>query len=343
MNILMLTRFYLNGQTTHVLALCSELAKMGHRPILASENLHHPAYIQWLRNQRLRYLSTIDLRALNYLIKKFKIDVIHTHSRHTLSVALQLGQLHQLPVIATCHYLDFSPLEELKTATKVITISEEMQARLKLPKNKTIMIENGINLNQYRPLPTNRHVPKVVLVNRMTKAKESGYINLVNVLQNLGWEVKSIGNWQPPLDIEYTNWQVDLAKELNQADLVVGTGRAIREGMAAGCGALVLGDFLDGLVTPKSVTYLRKYNFSGRATKQVATTRKLQRIFAKLNPVKLQKLQKFSYEYSSNFSLRKMSEQIVTVYQSNSSFLLDIAESLATKIRSSRGASASNR
>lgn len=343
MNILMLTRFYLNGQTTHVLALCSELAKMGHNLILCIENLHHPGYIQWLRKQRLKYVTTSDPSNLEYLIKKYQIEVIHTHSAHTINVSLNLGKQYHIPVIATCHYLDFPPIEQLNEATQVIAISEEMKQTLKLPDYKTVMIENGINTNQLKPVINKNLSPKAVIITRMTKEKEPGYIHLTNILINSGWHVKSIGNWRPPYGTTYVNWMVDLTDQLNQADLVVGTGRTIREGMAAGCSALILGDYLDGLVTPENVENLRKYNFSGRATKQIATIEALTKVILKLTPLKLRELQKFSYEYSRNFSIRKMSNQILEIYRSSVSFSLANSKHSDTSIKSTKGASAINR
>ena len=49
MRILVMTRFYRNGQTTHVLDLCVELLHLGHRVLLAISDLNDVVYLQKLK------------------------------------------------------------------------------------------------------------------------------------------------------------------------------------------------------------------------------------------------------------------------------------------------------
>ena len=320
MRILMLTRFYLNGQTTHVFSLCSQLLKSGHQPFLVAANLNHPVYYQWLRNQQIPFSASADPAFVEQLMQKYDFELIHTHSFHTLELALDLGRRHQIPVAATCHYLDFQSLEKLAHADKIITISPEMAETLPLPPDKTVMIENGIDTAALKAarLPKEHTVPKAVVVTRMTDNKEPGYAILVIVLINRGWKVQSVGNWRPHyLGIPYTGWQVDLRSTYQTADLVIGTGRSIREGMAAGAAAFVLGDYLDGIVTETNVEVLRHYNFSGRAQKQIPTTQAIVDQIDCLTESNLSKLQVFSYQYAhQHFSQKKMTDAVVAVYQS---------------------------
>lgn len=317
MRILMLTRFYLNGQTTHVITLCSQLRRFGHQPYLVMTNFHHPAYHQWLKHEQIPFSTQANPQFLNQLKHKYDFDLIHTHSAHTLELALNLGNQWQVPVVATCHYLDFQPLDVLAQADKIITISEEMQRSLPLPEEKTVMIENGVPIeSSYRH--KRRELRQALIVTRMTAQKEPGYGQLVHILLTHGWQVSSIGNWRPyKYGIPYSGWRVDLSSAYRAADLVIGTGRSVREGMAAGAAAMVLGDYLDGLVTEDNVTTLRYANFSGRATKRLPTYQALSEQVQKLtDPAVLQRLQHFSYEYArQHFDIKKVTSQIIDVYQ----------------------------
>lgn len=324
MKILILTRFYLNGQTSHILTLCSELVKMKQKPYLIMSNLDHPGYLQWLQRNNIPFSTKADSNFLCNLIKKHRFHLIHTHSVHTLEIALELGRQFNIPVIATCHYLDFQHLNLLAQADKIITISREMYQLLNLPQAKTAVIENGINTALFRPKKPRTLQqfdiirPSALIVTRMTSKKEQGYINLVEVLLQHNWKVISIGNWRPHgLGITYTGWQIDLSNSIPQADLVIGTGRSIRKGMASGCAVLVLGDYLDGIVTPKNVGFLREYNFSGRAGKRHAHKYALTHEIDSLTPDTLVRLQTFGYQYGAeHFSQQKMAEETLGLYQS---------------------------
>ena len=56
MRILMLTRFYLNGQTTHVLELCHALQRKAQRLFRAVPD--HPGYAQWLKEKGIPFSRT---------------------------------------------------------------------------------------------------------------------------------------------------------------------------------------------------------------------------------------------------------------------------------------------
>lgn len=320
MRVLVLTRFYLNGQTTHVLSLCSQLREFGHQPYLVIANLNHPTYYQWLKSRRIQFTTNTNLNFLDRLLGKYHFDLIHTHSSHTLEMALKLGQKHKIPVVATCHYLDFQPLEKLLEVDKIIMISREMQERLALPGEKTVVIENGIDTTRFKARQWLQQVtdrPRALIVARMTEQKEPGYILLVQALTERGWQVKSIGNWRPiSLGIAYTGWQVELAQDYQRAELVIGTGRSIREGMAAGAAAFVLGDYLDGIVTGENVELFRRCNFSGRATRQIPNQENIASELAELQ-ARLSELQEFSFYYAQqHFSEKDMTQAIFEVYQS---------------------------
>lgn len=343
MNVIVLTRFYLNGQSTHVFSLCSELRRQGHVPYLIAIGLNHPGYIKWLQQNKIRFSSRLPQYIPACLQRKYRFDIIHTHSAHTLKSALTFGIQLDLPVIATCHYLDFAAKKQLNKANQVIFISKEMQQRLANSTKNAIVIENGVDTHLFYPQQEDTaDKPLALIVSRITETKEIGYAKMISVLQDKGWLIESIGDWQPQSQQKtgptYHGWKVNIASRVNKADLVIGTGRAIREGMAAGCAALVLGDAFDGIVTPDNVSELRAANFSGRATKQEADYETIIAAIDALTPEKLKELQIFSRKYAQeNFSLTQMTKEIIRVYQS----CLAAVDRITNK--SSRGESAINR
>ncbi len=316
MKILILTRFYLNGQSTHVFSLCNELKRQGHSPFLVITHLNDPEYILYLRHSGLPYTTKDTLSYLRWYIKKYECDVIHSHSAHTLSIALELGQDLGIPVVATCHHLDFPNLAHLNSCTKVITISKEMQELLAINPRTSTVIENGIDTRLYRPQQTPYRSLTAVLLTRMSPQKEPGFILVSKMLIDHGWRVISLGNWHSRrLPIEYKGWKTRIEQTINKAELVVGTGRAVREGMAAGCACLVLGNKCDGLVAPANVKLLQYYNFSGRATKMTPTHQTLHPFISQLTTERISELGLFGHRYANtHFLITSMVANTVKLY-----------------------------
>lgn len=309
----MLTRFYLNGQTTHVLELSHSLQAMGHAVFLIVSRLDHPGYINWLREKRIAYSRTDRPLGLLAALKRGQFDVIHNHSAHTLASSLQLSNELQIPLTATCHYLDFEPMEMLERADAVVAISDEMAAHLPISPAMIRVVENGVPIPHHVTL-TGRPKKAVVLA-RMTPNRTEGYHSVVEELVRMGWEVTIAGNWRHPR-ARSIGWTQAPSKLLHQAQLVIGTGRAVREGMAAGCVGLVLGDYLDGVVTPNNVRKLRHANFSGRATKRKPTPAEIQRELSELSSTRLLSLMRFSRQYAKeHFDQKDMAIRHIQIYE----------------------------
>lgn len=313
MRILMLTRFYLNGQTTHVFQLCHALQKRGHKVFLIASRLDHPSYVQWLKKNGIPFSRTHRPASLVHSFRGLRFDVIHNHSAHTLPDSLQLSQALQIPLVATCHYLDFEPLDILGKAHAVVAISEEMAAQLPFPRERIHVVENGVPLPRNVNL-TNRPKEAVILA-RVTPKRRLAYAQMVEVLGEHGWEVTTAGGWRHP-GTRSLGWVQNPHPILGRAQLVVGTGRAIREGMAAGCIGFVLGDRLDGVVTPATVEALRRTNFSGRTSSLEPTPEALQGALEELESWGTANLMKFSRQYAlDHFGIDKMVDALLTVYR----------------------------
>ena len=191
-------------------------------------------------------------------LRVMQFDVIHNHSAHTLEDGLQLSQALQIPLVATCHYLDFEPLDILGQAHAVVAISDEMAAQLPFPREQIRIVENGVPVPRFVNL-TNRPKAAVVLA-RVNEARQRAYAQTVDILREKGWEVMVAGGWRYP-GARSLGWTQNPQLVLERARLVVCTGRAVREGMAAGCAVVLV--TLDGLVTPENAAVLRRTNPAG--------------------------------------------------------------------------------
>lgn len=312
MRILVITRFYLNGQTTHVLALCQELIRQNHEVFLVISRIDHPGYLLWLRQKSIPHSGTHEILNLLPRLQVFNPEVIHNHSAHTLHSALELGQLLGIPVVATSHYLDFEPSHLLDQTQTVIAISKEMGDQLLLENAPVVVIENGVPIPRVYP---NRRRPKhAVFLARVTPRKQHNFQLTANSLKEHDWSISAVGNWRCP-DVRFRGWQRDVFPELFSASLVIGTGRAIREGMASGCAGIVLGEFFDGIVTPECVKKLEYSNFSGRFSKTIPSSQDLQSLLDQLTPDYLEKLSSFGRAYAADhFSVQMMVTKLVNVY-----------------------------
>lgn len=309
-----MTRFYRNGQTTHVFDLCAELLQLGHRVLLALTELNDVVFLQRLKQEGIPHLLTSNGESLFKQISKWRPEIIHSHSAHTLPAAVQLGRQLDIPTVSTVHYLDFKPRDLLEEQAAVILISQEMRTHFADLPVPTFVVENGVRVERFKTRGK-RWRQLALILGQVTPEKRENFLELTQHLLRWGWEVYSTGDWPLP-GVRHLGWIHDVAPLLKRANLVVGTGRAIREGMAAGCAAFVLGTHCDGLVTPENAARLRETNFSGRtflAPFRLADAACL----AQPDPQYLQDLGKFGRRYAlQHFSSRRMAQLVEQVYRS---------------------------
>src|SRR5690606_14932516 len=146
-----MTRFYRNGQTTHVLDLCAELLELGHRVLLVLADLNDLVYLQRLKASGIPHLLTARPEALRKQLARWGPELIHNHSAHTLPAALILGQALNIPTSTPVHSLDFEPTQPLLTQAAVILISREMRegcGELQLP---CFVADEGVRVPRLRP------------------------------------------------------------------------------------------------------------------------------------------------------------------------------------------------
>ncbi len=315
LRIVMLTRFYRNGQTTHVTDLYRELVRQGHEVLLILTQLHDPEYSRWLRQTKVRYITTSNPARIEGYIAKYlpHPHIIHNHSSHTLSVAAALSQLLGIPSVTTVHYLSFRPINLLAKQKAIILISPEMrQVFGRLPAN-TYVVENGVPIPYPKPVKPWRR--KALFLAQATEDKQSNFRSMTESLLAWGWEVSSAGTWRHD-KITCHKWVNDVSPLLQEANLVIGTGRAVREAMAWGTPAWVLGAYSDGLVTPENVAELETTNFSGRSSKKAFARDEAALYLENPSPKELHALGEFGHRYASkHFSIQNMAKELFDIYE----------------------------
>ncbi len=248
-----------------MIALCQELIRQDHQVLLILNQLHDPNYAKWLRQTKIPYITTSDLQKLSRRLKSWKPQIIHNHSSHTLLSTIHLGKRLHIPTVTTVHYLNFDPLDLLGKQDAVILISHEMKETFGVLQVPTYVVQNGVSLPRIKQ--SKSWNKQALLLATVTPDKKKNFQNISESLLSWGWQVESAGNWRYQ-GVKHLGWVYDVEPVLKRVNLVVGTGRAVREAMAAGKPAWVLGSYSDGMVTPDNVGNLETTNFSGRFGKK---------------------------------------------------------------------------
>lgn len=324
MRILLLSEFFLSGQTTHVLDLAEQLQKLGHSVHLRLTRVHTPLYATeyapQLKKLGLPVSTGSSASGLNYLTRTFRPDLIHAHSSTLFSLAHRLAYRLQIPYILTCHGLGFDHpkyADVLKNAAAVIAVGPNAAEAIKKTVTNLFIIPNGVNTDYYVPPLGDRTRKQIFYIGRIDETRVSGIKYLTHVLnsyfdQNLG----IIGDKDPRVPgTIFHPWKTDLKPALQQAGIVAACGRTAREALASGCAVLLMQRSYDGLISPALVSR-SNFDFSGNLGRYPFSriVQDLRLLFGSEN--KLKRLQKWSRTYAeTHLSSTAAALQVVAVYE----------------------------
>jgi len=322
--VLHLNRFFYSGQTTHVFSLVKEQQKQGHLAHLAIEG--SPAltaletYRQTIEKLKATMLRPGDENSLKRLIKQYRFDLIHAHSSLTFPLAFKLSSQYKIPFVVSCHGLGLNKEEYkpfLDEAGVLFCISPRVAGSLPGFADKIQVIANGVDLEEYKPNQKSDPV-KIVLVSRIDAWKQNGYNQLCKAADLLEGVKFLVASNKPPnsMTAKYVGWTDNISGLLANTDIVVGTGRAIVEGLATSNAVLLLGRTYQGILTPDKMENQQHWDFSGLSGSEPC----YKNIFfdlAKLtqNPIYLQKLQGQGRGLAEKyFDSKFIGEQIINTY-----------------------------
>lgn len=257
MGIMLLSRFYYSGQTTHVVELAKGLQAQGHSVFVLTEGRCHLSawklYSKQLAKKGIPAVQVASKAQALEVASEFRPEIIHCHSSGLLPLSLQLRSALKVPLAYTCHGLGVAAqFPELSQVDMIISVGPNIRSELKqagLPHSR--LIGNGVDVDRFRP--ARKPLPfQVAYVGRIDSTKRPGLGELVEALESIpGIQLKVASNERVQgRQVESMGWLEDVAPLLARSHVAVGTGRAVREALACGCVALVLGKTYEGVVTP---------------------------------------------------------------------------------------------
>ncbi len=201
MKILEVTNHFwpcIGGIETHVAGICKELKKNGLKPSVLCLNKCNNSNKRLKKNEKkdnieINRIKFIDLKyykpAFNALSFFKKNDLIHVHGINFFSdYAIFTKFIHKKPVIVSTHggifhtkkiklikWIYFNLFQKiiLNFADKIIAVSKndyKLFSKI-VPKNKLVLIENGVDLKKFKKTKNKKINKKIIFVGRISKNK----------------------------------------------------------------------------------------------------------------------------------------------------------------------------
>lgn len=272
MKVLVVSDFFLSGQTTHVFDLIQQLVLRQDCKVLAVfSSIHSPKFYSYhasiLKKHKVPYKIAKTNQALAQIIQNFRPDVIHCHSSTLFDRVKEVAKMAGIPYVITCHGLGLDRRkyhDALSEADALIAVGENTARPLRrLFADKIHVIKNGVDIRKFTP-SAKSSIKRVYYVARMEQTKVRALRALARAVRQIPTlELVVISDWMPAIDgVTYLPWQTDLAKILSKTNIVAACGRTAREAMAAGNVVLLINRRYDGIVSPDLVSK-SDFDFSG--------------------------------------------------------------------------------
>lgn len=325
-NVLHINRFFYSGQTTQVFSLVREQQKLGVQAKLIMDGYPTHQELEQYRHVIHEVKADIinhgDLQALMRHAQSVRPHLIHVHSSPSYSLAAKLAQHLRIPFVATCHGLglntkSFRPF--LEAAQALMCISSRVAASLKDFSHKIHVIPPGIDLEDFKPKEKSEPA-KIIFVAQIDAGKQKGYDHLCKAADLLDGVEFSVAANKPPNShsAQYLGWPNKMSAYLSETDIVVGTGRAILEGMATENAAIILGRTYQGILTPEKIEKNKLPDTSGLSGSDPCYKNMFYDL-AKLtqNRIYLQQLQQFGRKLAEKeFNQTSAAQRVIGIYAS---------------------------
>lgn len=221
----------IGGTESYTFAFAEELKKRGHE-------VEYFCFVKGLMAERLE-----NELGLSFQSKK-KYDIIFANHNLCVQKLWRYGF-----TIQTCHGI-FVGLESPSVfADMIVSISEEVQNKLKTKNLESRLILNGINTNVFYPeKPINSKLKTV-----LSLVQSEGANQIISLAcQTLNLELIK--------NNKFVNPDMNIHKQINRADLVIGLGRSIYDSMSCGRTVIIF-DYREYNGKPLGDGYLNIENF----------------------------------------------------------------------------------
>ncbi|NLL42915.1 MAG: glycosyltransferase family 4 protein, partial [Firmicutes bacterium] len=206
MKVLILSDFFLSGQTTHVLELAKQLQILGTEVHIAFGTIHSKLfwshYTDWLSENKIPFSAREDLFSLISRCRRFKPDLVHSQSSTLFARAQLLASRFNIPYILTCHGLGFNQVRYrhlLLHAGAIIAIGPNVAAEISGLSPKIAIIPNGVDTERFVP-PTEGRAPRrnIVYIGRLERKRIEPLRHLAAAHEAVTKKpLKVISNWNP--------------------------------------------------------------------------------------------------------------------------------------------------
>lgn len=282
MNILMaLSQLEVTGAEVYATSIGDKLIEKGHQVFFVSDTLTKPTQGKFFKlrfNKRSIPRRFWHVAYLIWLIKKYKIQLVHAHSRASGWSSYVACKLTGTPMITTVH--GRQPVHASRKAFHALghtavavceDIRQQLIDSLGVQPDMIQVIRNGIETSQFQPTtPPNHDKPRIIIVGRLTGPKGDVCYRLLDEVIDLNqYQVQVISGSTVSnrfekfqSTVEFVGYANDIPARMQQADLVIGAGRVAMESLLCGRPTLAIGEAKAiGLISEKNLESALASNF----------------------------------------------------------------------------------
>ena len=220
---MLLSDFFLSGQTTHVLELAKQLQKMRMLPHIAFGTIHSRLfwsdYAPTLVKNGISFSHGLNIQGLTIQCRLWKPNVIHAQSSTLFQNAQVPSSRLNIPYVVTCHYWVLpSPFSQVSDSASDTPYQRWQPSSAYSHKPTLSPTASTPTCSLHRHQKGTLQSPLYGLPGK--KAPEP-LKHLVEGMPRLWALLKIISNWNPNLPgTKYIPWQVNLVPHLQQSGLL---------------------------------------------------------------------------------------------------------------------------
>ncbi|GHA13565.1 polysaccharide deacetylase family protein [Oceanisphaera arctica] len=337
MNILMaLSQLEVTGAEVYATTVGDELTRRGRRVFYVSDTLtkpHQGEYFKLRFNKRSVPRRFWHVGYLIYLIKKHRIQLVHAHSRASSWSCHVACKLTGTPMITTVHgrqpvHASRKKFHALGDRALAVceAVRDQLISSLGVAPELIAIGRNGINTEQYRPVPVpTNDKPVISIIGRLSGPKGDLCYRLLDECLDLEkYRVQIASGSQIPERFERFKGQVnflgyvqDVPALMAASDLVIGAGRVAMESVLMERPVFAVGEAqAPGLVTADNLDAVMASNFGDIGPKDLDID------FAAL-PARIAAALNAGYDATAlaarvraNYDLKAVADQLEQHYQS---------------------------
>ena len=347
MNILLIIkRFDFGGSENHVQELANHLVQMGHQVILiggdGEQKKHLLPAVRFYKTRMTDALMIVNLIKIIFLVKRHKIDIIHSHQRLAIMIGAIAGLITRCKVVATVHgrtRYDMRSRLSRSLTDRIIFVSKsvyELSPRHYLINDKSVVIPNGIKLKSYNQSPKPFRLCYIcridkshfsflkLMIEEVLDSLIEAYPLLELQIVGEGIMKEKLCNLTEKFNAKYNSnrcnvigYAFSVDSYIQQASVVLGVGRVAIETLAAGVPLISVNSRrMSGLVTRENYERLKVSNFID-ITAPIPNSNNLSitinSFFSNQNHFQNEALS-LAKQVQEDFSLEKITNKTISVY-----------------------------